>query len=499
MRAVTEIRDFGHLQQVAVLLEKENQRLLKRLETQSNEIATLRGLDKVEALQLELEKLKRELDGKAREGSRNPSERRDRERPENPPKPPQRGHGPTEQLKLPRRIEEHELAPDERCCPSCSGELVEWPGQFEEAEEITTIERRYEVVVHRRKKYRCRCNGAVVTAPAAPKLVPGGRYSIAFAIAVALAKYLEHMPLGRQARSMVRGGLQVTRQALWDQLDALALILAPCLVALQKLILSSQLIHADETWWRLLRKKATKNWWTWCLRTKTAVLYSMLETRGNDSARVLLGNFAGILMADAYVVYRSLARAGPQKLVYTLAHCWVHVRRRYWKIQENYPSQCAEILDLIGALYHVERDANEVPDGEDPLEYRRRLRDERSRPIVEKIWVWANSQWGSPESELRKAIKYMQKIWPELTRFLDDPRIPLDNNPAEQSLRGPVLGRKNHYGSRSKRGLEVAAALYSLLETAQLCGVNPADYLKAAVEAELKKPGTALLPHQMVS
>ena len=136
-----------------------------------------------------------------------------------------------------------------------------------------------------------------------------------------------------------------------------------------------------------------------------------------------------------------------------------------------------EILDLIGELYRVERDADEVPDGEEPLEYRRRLRDKRSRPVVEKIWVWANSQWGSPESELRKAIKYMQKIWPELTLFLDDPRILLDNNPAEQSLRGPVLGRKNHYGSRSKRGLEVAAALYSLIETAQLCGVNPADYL----------------------
>ena len=497
MMSITEIRHFDQLQQVALLLEKENKRLLTRLASQSNEIASLRGLDKMEALQLELERLKRAVEAKPSEGNRNPSERRSRERSEKP-KTPQPGHGPTEQLELPRQPVVHELPPDERVCPSCTGELVEWPGQFEESEEITTIERRYEIIVHRRQKYRCRCNGAVVTAPAAPKLIPGGRYSIDFTIGVALAKYLEHLPLARQARAMARGGLQVTTQALWDQLNALATILAPCLVALKAHILSQDVVHADETWWRLLKNKASKNWWTWCLRTKSAVLYTMLETRGNDSARTLLGKFAGILMADAYVVYRSLTRAGPEKLSYTLAHCWAHVRRKYWKIQANYPTPCEEILDLIGELYLVEREADEVPDGEDPLEYRRRLRNERSRPIVEKIRVWANSQWGSPESDLRKAIKYMQKIWAELTLFLDDPRIPLDNNLAEQSLRGPVLGRKNHYGSRSKRGLEVAATLYSLVQTAQLCGVDPAVYLKAAVEAELRTRGTALLPHQLM-
>lgn len=91
-----------------------------------------------------------------------------------------------------------------------------------------------------------------------------------------------------------------------------------------------------------------------------------------------------------------------------------------------------------------------------------------------------------PESSLGKAISYMGGLWPGLIRFLDEPRIPLDNNATERALRGPVVGRNNHYGSRSRRGTEVAALFYSLLETAKLCGVEPKAYLRRAVEAALR-------------
>lgn len=91
----------------------------------------------------------------------------------------------------------------------------------------------------------------------------------------------------------------------------------------------------------------------------------------------------------------------------------------------------------------------------------------------------------------------MLKRWDALTLFTENPLIPLDNNAAERSLRGPVVGRKVHYGSKSKRGTEVAAIFYTLLETAKLCGVEPAHYLKTAALAALKQPGTVILPHHL--
>ena len=118
---------------------------------------------------------------------------------------------------------------------------------------------------------------------------------------------------------------------------------------------------------------------------------------------------------------------------------------------------------------------------------------------MEDIHAWARSQLVLPESGIGRAIAYMLKLWPRLIAFLDDPRIPLDNNAAERALRGVVLGRKNHYGSRSKRGTEVAALFYSLLESAKLCCVEPKANLREAVYAALKKPGTVTLPSELMS
>ncbi len=126
-------------------------------------------------------------------------------------------------------------------------------------------------------------------------------------------------------------------------------------------------------------------------------------------------------------------------------------------------------------------------------------RDEKSRVVVKNIRDWAIKQRGSPQSGLRKAIDYMFRLWPGLTRFLDNPAVGLDNNATERALRGVVLGRKNHYGSRSERGTRVAALFYSLIDTAKLCGADPKAYLRCAAKAGIDNPGTAILPHDLVS
>jgi transposase len=347
----------------------------------------------------------------------------------------------------------------------------------------------------------------VETAPGPPRLTThpdrrGRRYSADFAVEVAIGKYLDHLPLERQVRMMRREGLTIDSQTLWDQIEAAATILAPTYEALRRQVQTAPVIGADETWWRVCVGPAGKRWWAWSLTSETAVTYTILESRSQEAARQVLNGYRGIVIADGYSAYEALARAGPR---FTLAHCWAHVRRKFVEAEPHYPGPCAEVLDLIGQLYAVERDcpprvgaATEAEDTE--LRHRRAdLRAERSAPLVATIRTWAQGQRALPESSLGKAIAYMLGLWPGLTRFLDDPRIPLDNNATERALRGMVIGRKNHYGSRSRRGTEVAALLYSLIESAKLCGVEPKAYLLRALRAALATPGTVTLPHTLAT
>jgi transposase len=129
---------------------------------------------------------------------------------------------------------------------------------------------------------------------------------------------------------------------------------------------------------------------------------------------------------------------------------------------------------------------------------RQQLRTDRSKPVLDRIWHWATVQVGLPRSDFGKAVRYMLERWAGLTRFVDDPRIPLDNNAAERALRGPVVGRKNHYGSRSLRGTEVAAIFYTLCETTRLVGIDPQAYLLRAVYTAIDRPGTVTFPEDLI-
>ena len=498
MLRIEQIEDKDALKQAALLLDRENQRLHQKVVELTQEIARLKGTDASTA-QLQLAFLKELLAKREQALFGDKSERRigggDRPAEETVPAP-RKGHGPKPQPKLPIVERVHVLDDADRACPKCGGALTEIPGQTEDSEEITVIERGFVLVQNKRQKYRCACNGCIETAPAPPKLTTrsarrGRRYSIEFAVEVATGKYLDHLPLERQVRIMQREGLDVDSQTLWDQIEALARILRPTDDALERRVLSDSMLGADESWWRLMKKGKTKKWWAWAKAGSDAVHYKILDSRSQDAAREVLNGYRGIVIADGYSAYEALKKPGAGG-AFTLAHCWAHVRRKFVDAEDNYPDPCREILDLIRDLYLVERDAA----GD-----RTRLaalRTERSQPIIDAIFAWALDHHAKtlPESGLGKAIKYMLGLWPGLTHFLKEPLIPLDNNATERALRGLVLGRKNHYGSRSKRGTEVAALFYGLLETAKLVGVEPRRYLLEAAVAAItgKRP---LLPHEL--
>lgn len=219
------------VRQAALILERESQRLVTRNVELTRRLLTAEGRDPAE-LQLEIVRLEAQLAAARKRLFGSSSEKRSAPAAAGGERAPQAGHGPREQKELEIVEQVHELDEPDRACPACGGALTEMAGQYEESEEIDVVERRFVLKTHKRKKYRCSCGGCVETALGPLKLVAGGRYSIDFAIAVAIQKYLDHLPLERQVRIMAREGLTVDSQTL-DQIERLARVLGSAHEALR--------------------------------------------------------------------------------------------------------------------------------------------------------------------------------------------------------------------------------------------------------------------------
>ena len=482
--------DIERLRQVAKLLQAENDRLHDRLVQLTEALSKAKG-DDVDRLQLELQLLKEQLHQRNQALFGTSSEKRSRSAKNNAEESaqPRTGHGPKPQPSLPIDEVLFELDEADRMCPKCGGGLVEMLGQFEEADVVDVVSREFRIKREKRQKYVCSCGECIETALGSDKPIPGGRYSLAFAASVARDKYEDHAPLARQVKQMARSGLTVTSQTLWDQILALSRHLVPSHEALRQFVLEDTVVGMDETPWWLLAKGKTKKWWVWSLCRPEAVYYEIAPTRSTVEIKALLGDYSGVVMCDGFSSYPSFVRGrdGPGDLV--LANCWAHVRRYFVKAEPNYPA-AQEMIDLIAQLYVLEAGSD--------LEARKSIRQEKSKLIVQEIQAWLLLQRALPKSSLGKAITYTSKLWSGLTRFVDDPRVPLDNNATERSIRGIAVGRKNHYGSKSQRGTEVAALYYSLVESAKLAGINPVIYIEEAARRAITHPGTATLPHDLI-
>lgn len=508
MSKVAEISDPNTLQEIASHLEKTVVRQSKEIAKLRSEIARLRGQDV--SPQIELQLLKEQLEAMKRSmfaasSERRPQNKNSEQQKNEDKKKPTTGHGPRPQPDLPIEKVVHVLDESERTCSFCGGDLQEWSGQHEESEEITVVAVDYKILHHHRQKYRCDCNTQIVTAPGAVKLTPGGRYSVDFAVHVAENKYLDHLPLERQVRAMARGGLIIDSQTLWDQIDTLARHLQPTYEALLKQALEAGVIFADETRWQMMTKEGSCRWWTWCVASNEIATYRIFSNRSQKAAEKMLGEYERVVMTDGYATYDALVKNSRKTTKLTIAHCWAHVRRKFIEAEDAYPELSEPVIKMIKDLYAVEkkipRIAPDLPEAERRklLELKHKIRQQESRPIIDKLreWAYDNLPKVLPKSKMGKALHYMLKLWRGLIVFLDNPEVPLDNNAAERALRGVVVGRKNHYGSRSKRGTVVSAIFYTLMETAKLSGVDPRTYLREAATRAILKPGTITLPSNL--
>jgi transposase len=400
----------------------------------------------------------------------------------------QHGHGPTEQLALEHVPMQCELDDADRACPKCGDHLEPLVGQAERSEMIDVVELRYVLVEVERQKYVCKCGSAVETAPGPDRAIDGGRYSLRFAIKVAFDKYVAHMPLERQVRLMAHHGLEITSQTLWDQCWAVTRLLEPTYDALFERVRAGPVIGVDQTGWPDLEDKTLPPWQMWCLTAPGIVYHRICDDKSAATFTALLGEYRGWVVADALGTHEAGARDCPGV---KLAGCWAHVLRRYREAVADFPD-AQMMLAWIQDLYRIDQKATAD-------EERWQLRTTESRAVLEKMHTWMHETRTLKTTSLGSAVRYTMRNWLRLSAFLDDPAVWLDNNPTERGIRGPVIGRRNHFGSRSVRGTQMAAILYTLVETAKASRVDPIAYLIEAATRTKREPGSTLLPADFVA
>ena len=499
------------------LLETENRVLLARIAELTNKLATETNKGRQQALALELKILQERVNQRNRELFGSKSEKRGRpESAEPKPKPKRKvkrsGSKRTEQPDLPTLTVRHELDEADQVCPECGGKLYAKGDTCERSERITVTERVYTVVTDEKQVYGCGGCGHSEAALPPPQLVPGGRYDSSVAISVAVDKFVDHQPLNRQVKTMRRAGLRVTRQSLWDYLLALAVMCEPSFKAHHQWMLNQHsMLHADETSWRMMLKGGSTKWWLWAIAAHDGFLCLALPTRGAKGARQLLRDFDGELMTDGYSVYKALAKEAaqedfeldedrPWQPKFRLFVCWSHARRRFEQAS-NSEDDATEVLDLIAELYAVEAEAKERANGDRDklLALRAELRASRSAAILDEINRWRRGQLSLPGTKMAEGLCFLENQWAGLSGFVEHPAVPLDNNLIERQVRTPVLGRRNHLGSRSPRGAQVSALFYSLLGSCRMLGVSPVQYLSTVVERGLQTEGYALTPYDFAA
>jgi transposase len=377
------------------------------------------------------------------------------------------------------------VEPEDMACPCCGG-AMHVIGE-DRSERLDVIPAQYQVIVTRRPKYACRsCAGAVVQAPAPPRLIEGGLPTEQLVGDVVIRKYADHCPLYRQAQILERQGIVIDRATLAFWVGYASAELKPLWRRIRETLLGSSRLFVDETRAPVLDpgrgRTKTGYFWTlarddrpWGGSDPPAVLYSYAPGRGAEHAIALLKGFSGVLQTDGYAAYQGLTNPNREGGPVTLAHCWAHVRRKFYDIAQGSPSTiAAEALKRIAVLYEIETEIR----GQN-AETRRAVRQDRAKPVVEALRAWFIERLAevSGKSVIAGAIRYALGLWDGLIRFLDDGRLEIDSNTVERSMRPIALNRKNALFAGSDEGGENWAFLASLIETCKLNRVNPQAWL----------------------
>jgi transposase len=400
---------------------------------------------------------------------------------------------------LPREVVRHELPEHERVCPHDGSALSEIG--VEVSEQLDIVPQQVRVIRHERVKYACPCcDGTIKLAARPPQVIPKGLLTEAAQAWVITAKYLDGLPLYRQAALLGRfGGTDWSRNTLAAGVVKVGLAVQPLVNLLRDEMLAAPIVYGDETELQVLKepgRKAQAKSYLWAQATEASGedgtgppirLFAYSPSRSTETAKTLYAGMraGGVLMSDGYKPYEAIAQE------HALVHlgCWAHARRGLHEALQALPKDKrgseqlpARFIELIGQMYHVEAEARRA--GLEPDALRRR-RQEHSAPVLAQIEALLTAHLHAvlPSSLLGKALHYLASQWPKLVRFVDDGHYPLDNNACENAIRPFVVGRRNWLFADTVAGANASANLYSLLQTCVVNGIDGYRYLKALLAA----------------
>jgi transposase len=364
----------------------------------------------------------------------------------------------------------HQVSEAQRRCPKCGKTDLGPVGKGKESIEWNYVPGYFRRCRHVRETLACSCGQYIVTAPGPDHSVESTRYGDGLRAYVVTSKCADSLPLYRLAKQFARLGIPIPRSTLTDLFHQVARQLTPLSERLVKLVAASDVVLADETPMKM--QHPNRKGYVWTFIADDLIVYRFSGSRSGQTPSSVLGDSTGVLVVDMYTGYNEVTSTGKRQR----SGCLAHARRKLFDALA-YAPEAQPALDLIRDVYVVEHDARAA--GVVRTTEHLRLRQERSRPLMEKLHAHLTEQkpLHLPKGPMSKAIGYILGNWKELTAFLDDVRLPPDNNRSESALRIVTLGRKNflHVGDEDA-GANIAG-LYSLVATCSANGKNPLAYL----------------------
>jgi len=386
---------------------------------------------------------------------------------------------------LPVEEVHHEIPEDERICNECGYSLHDMGNTTRD--EIEIIPAKVMVKRHTTHKYSCRnCENTgidvnIITADAPKPLIKGSMATPSALSHIMTQKYMNAVPLYRQEKYMISLGVNLSRQTMSNWIIKSSEYLEHIYKRLHVHLLVQDIIHADETPVQVLKeenRKAKQKSYMWLYKSgdydNMIVLYDYRTSRSHENPKQFLRGYKGYLNTDGYAAYAKLKGI-------TLVGCLSHVRRKFNDAMNVLPKEHhKESMAWIGfnycnRLYNIEKAIKGLP-----LEERNRKRNESGKAIFDEFqkWVKEQTQTSLPKSAYGKAIIYANNQLPKVKNYLLDPRLNIDNNSAERSIKPFVIGRKNWLFSNTPKGAKSSALIYSIVETAKENNLKVHEYLR---------------------
>jgi transposase len=351
------------------------------------------------------------------------------------------------------------------------------------SEQLDIEPARFFVVRHIRPQYACRQCETITAAPVPPAVIDGGMATPGLLAWVAISKYLDHLPLYRVEQIAARQQVILARSTLSEWIGRIGVALQPLADRLSEKLRQQTSLHADETPVQQLDpgKGKTKRAYLWAYRSNALsgsppmVVFDYQISRSGQHAANYLQDWCGTLMVDDYSGYKALFANGVREI-----GCWAHARRKFFELHAagGHPV-AAEALQRIARLYAIE----EQTKGQ-TADQRAQSRALHSQPELQSLhdWLLKLRPTVANGGGLAKAIDYTLRRWPALVHYAETGDLPIDNNPIENAIRPIAIGKKNWLFAGSERAGKRAAAIQSLLATAKLNGIEPAEWLKDTLE-----------------